>query len=208
MVVSVLIKALWNITAACSSSSDWTSPGRLWERFIVSISEQTAQGNAEGNYWESIFWKLHSTCSCHLSPQTRSKVKSQIVDFPTFFSAFNSAAVCCIASEKKASWNIAKSERSRAEREKGREGKGERDDFLIILLNDTSTLHPGCVIVITMPLFWAQPEQSTEPASVNNWSSPSEGEGGWGEEGQERRGERREDKNNYLLRLQICECLS
>ena len=30
-----------------------------------------------------------------------------------------------------------------------------RDDFLIIFLNDTSALHPGCVIVITVPLFWA-----------------------------------------------------
>lgn len=151
MAVSVLMKALWNITAACGSSSDWTSCGRLFEGFV-----------AAGNYCEIIFWKLHSTCSCHLSPQTRSKVKSQIVDFPTFFSAFNSAAVCCIASEKKASWNIAKSERSRAEREKGREGKGERDDFLIILLNDTSTLHPGCVIVITVPLFWAQPARAEQ----------------------------------------------
>ncbi len=43
------------------------------------------------------------------------------------------------------------------ERERGRrvqrERERERDDFLIIFLNDTSALHLGCVIVITVPLF-------------------------------------------------------
>ena len=178
MVVSVLIKALWNITAACSSSSDWTSPGRLCEGIIALGSDQTA-GKCRGEVLRNYILKV--TFNLFLPSFTWHKVKSQIFDFTTFFSAFDPATVCCIASEKKAFWNIAKSEKSRAEREKGREEKGEREDFLIILLNDTSTLHPGCVIVITVPLFWAQPEQSTEPASVNNWSSPSNGEGGWGE---------------------------
>lgn len=46
----------------------------------------------------------------------------------------------------------------------GREREG--DDFLIIFLNDTSALHPGCVIVITVPLFLGR--QCCEPMPVNS----------------------------------------
>lgn len=59
----------------------------------------------------------------------------------------------------KATWNCARFEKWESERETKREEGAERererarDDFLIIFLNDTSALHPGCVIVITVPLF-------------------------------------------------------